>query len=325
MYWCIIPLLHIRRQIQPAGIQNKVKEYLYMEEGYKRRFGDRRDARWVRETPALQVIMGHLFPNRCDCECYLKDELDITDLMPFLEKKNQAHPDYKTTLFQALIFMIVKMFHERPKMNYFVQGRRMYERFDISASFIARRRFTDHSEEALMFFVPKAEDTLDTLSYKISGEIHEMRKSETATGGIDMWLERFAKIPRILLMLVMKIIKWLDFWGLVPKAFTDGDTNYSSVLLSNLGSVGCPSVYHHLNNYGTNSVMVTVGVIHQEERMMPDGTKQMRTLVDLGVTVDERIADGFYFARSLKLLKHICANPEILDQTIFTPSGFDYK
>ena len=290
----------------------------------KRRLGDRSDGRWVREAPALQTIMGHLFPNRCDNEVYLHDELDITDLIPFLEDKNKLHPDYKTTVFHALLFMILKMINERPKMNYFIQGHRMYERNEISAAFIARRRFTDHSEEALMFFIPKDEDNIDTLSYRISGEIHEMRKSMTATGGIDKVLEDFAKIPRLLLMLIIKIAKWLDFWGVVPKAFRDGNTNYCSVLLSNLGSVGAPSVYHHLNNYGTNSFMVTIGVIQDAERTMPDGSKQIRKIVDIGVTLDERIADGFYFARSLRLIKHMCNRPEMLDESFIKPSGIDY-
>ena len=56
-----------------------------------------------------------------------------------------------------------------------------------------------------------------------------------------------------------------------------------------------------------------------------DGTKEIRDVVDVGATLDEIIADGFYFAKSLKLLKYIFANPEILDRPISLASGFDYK
>ncbi len=105
----------------------------------------------------------------------------------------------------------------------------------------------------------------------------------------------------------------------------EGDPNYSTVLLSNLGSIKCPAVYHHLNNYGTNSIMITIGAYHEEEVRMPDGSHQMRTLIDIGATLDERIADGFYFARSLKLIKHIFANPDLLDRPLGEPSNFDYS
>ena len=71
--------------------------------------------------------------------------------------------------------------------------------------------------------------------------------------------------------------------------------------------------------------MLTIGTMHKEKVIMPDGSEQVRDLVDIGVTIDERIGDGFYFARSLKLVKHLFAHPEMLDEPLSTPSNFDYK
>ena len=295
-----------------------------MSEERKRRWGDRRDGRWVRDVPGLQTVMAHLMPNRTDCEVFMNDKFDVTELMRYLEEKNASHPDYKTTVFHALIMSVARMIRERPKMNRFIQGRRMYERDEISLSFVCKRRFADNGEESLMVFVPK-EDTLETLSRKIVGDVRETRRSEVSTGGIDALLDAFAKIPRPLLMFIIRVIRWLDFWGVNPKALTDGDPNYTTVLLSNLGSIRAPAVYHHLNNYGTNSIMITVGTLHKEELVMPDGHKEIRDVVDIGATLDERIADGFYFARSLKLVKHIFANPALLDRPLGEPSGFEYK
>ena len=291
----------------------------------KKRWGDRRDGRWVRDVPGLQTIMGHLMPNRTDCEVFMSDSFDVTELLPYIAEKNASHPDYKTTVFHAFVMCVARMVYERPKMNRFIQGRRMYERYDISLAFVAKRRFQDNAEESLLFFTPEENETLDSMSYKIAGEVQETRKSESSTGGIDATIDGFAKIPRLLLMPIIRIIRWLDFWGVNPKVLTDGDPNYSSVFLSNLGSIQAPAVYHHLNNYGTNSIMVTIGTIHKEERIMPDGSKQIRDIVDIGATLDERIADGFYFARSLKLVKHMFAHPELLDRPLCEPSGYDYK
>lgn len=176
-----------------------------------------------------------------------------------------------------------------------------------------------------MCLVPHEEETIDTWSKRIVGDVNRTRKSEHSTGGVDAALDAFAKIPRLPLMFAIRVIRWLDFWGWVPKALSDGDPNYSTVLASNLGSIQCPSVYHHLNNYGTNSVMVTIGTLHKGEVILPDGTKEIRDLVDITATLDERIADGFYFARSLKLVKHIFAHPELLDQPMNQPSGYEFK
>ena len=200
----------------------------------------------------------------------------------------------------------------------------MYERHEISLSFVCKRRFADTAEEALLVVVPKDDTTIDSLSRYIVGDVTETRKSEHSTGGIDAVLDVFASLPRPVLIVAIRIIRWLDFWGKNPRALTDGDPNYTTILTSNLGSIKCPSVYHHLNNYGTNSIMITIGTLHKEEVIMPDGSKEIRDVIDVGATLDERIADGFYFARSLKLIKHVFANPELLEKPLGEESGFEY-
>lgn len=289
----------------------------------KKRWGDRKDGRWVRDVPGLQTVMAHLMPNRTDNEVYLRDTIDATELIRYLEKKNESL-DYKVTLFHCLLTGLARMVKERPLMNRFIQGHRMYERDEISLSFVCKRRFADHAEEALMVLVPGDADTINEISRKIVGDVAETRKSEHSTGGVDALLDAFARIPRLLLMPIIRIIRWLDFWGINPDFLTEGDPNYTTILCSNLGSIRCPAVYHHLNNYGTNSIMVTIGTLHKEELLMPDGHREIRDAVDIGATLDERIADGFYFARSLRLIKHIFAHPELLEQPLGENSGFTY-
>ena len=85
---------------------------------------------------------------------------------------------------------------------------------------------------------------------------------------------------------------------------------------TNLGSIRCPSVYHHLNNYGTNSIMIAIGTMHKAEKIAADGTRQVRDVVELGITLDERVADGFYFGRSLKIVQHLMSHPELLDRPL---------
>jgi pyruvate/2-oxoglutarate dehydrogenase complex dihydrolipoamide acyltransferase (E2) component len=276
------------------------------------------------KAPGLQTVMGYLLPKRTDCEVYLNDKIDATELIKYLDKKNEEHPDYKTTVFHCAIAAMARMVKERPLLNRYFQGYVLYERDEISISFVVKRRFADNAEESLMVLVPKEEDTLDSISKKIVGNVHETRKSEHSTGGIDELLDKFAALPRIVLIVVIRIIRWLDFWGINPKVLTDGDPNYTTILTSNLGSIKCPAVYHHLNNYGTNSIMITIGTLHKEEMVMEDGHKEVRDVIDIGATLDERIADGFYFARSLRLMKHIFANPEVLEKPIGENSGFEY-
>ena len=294
-----------------------------MSETRKRRWGDRRDGRRVK-APGLQTVMGYLLPKRTDCEVYINDTIDATELLAYLEKKNASHPDYKTTVFHCAVTGMARMVSERPLMNRFIQGYRMYERDEITLSFVVKRRFADGAEESLMVLTAQDDDTIDTISDRIIGNVKETRKSEHSTGGIDKTLDAFAALPRLVLIIAIRIIRWLDFWGINLNALTEGDPNYTTILASNLGSIKGPAVYHHLNNYGTNSIMVTFGTVHNEERLMDDGTKEIRKVIDVGATLDERIADGFYFVRSLNLVKHMLANPDMLEKPIGEPSGFEY-
>ncbi|MCR4950991.1 MAG: 2-oxo acid dehydrogenase subunit E2 [Solobacterium sp.] len=290
----------------------------------RKKWGDRRDGRRVR-MPGLQTVMTALLPKRTDAEVYLNDTIDVTELMKYLEKKNEGRTDNKVKIFHCVITALARMVRERPNLNRFIQGYRIYERNEISLSFVAKRKFADGAEEALMFMVPKDTDTVNEISAKIIGDVSEVRKSEHATGGVDELLDKFAALPRPLLAASVRFIRYLDFWGLNPEFITAGDPNYSTILVANLGSIKAPAVYHHLNNYGTNSIMVTIGTVHKEEVLMEDGHKEIRDVLDIGATLDERIGDGFYFARSLKLIKHICAHPELLEKPLCEPSGYDYR
>ena len=157
----------------------------------------------------------------------------------------------------------------------------------------------------------KEDTTLEQISRRIAGDAQTIRKE----GGNDIndLLDKLSKLPRWLMRLAMCVFRFLDFHGWMPESICRGDSNYASVLLSNLGSIKCNAVYHHLNNYGTNSIVITIGRIHKELMADDDGNTSVRDVVAIGATADERIADGFYFARSIRMLEEILRDPQQLE------------
>ena len=217
---------------------------------------------------------------------------------------------------------IARTIHMRPLLNRYISGRRFYARHAITMGFAVKKRFEDHSEETLMVTEAKEDWTLTDVTHKVVGKVHTIRTEKSF--GLDDTLDTLKKLPRPLMMFVMWLFRVLDFYGQMPKALTDEDPNYSTVFLTNLGSIKCPAVYHHLNNYGTNSIMVAIGTIHKEEVFQPDGSRQVRDIVDVGVTLDERIADGFYFGRSWKLVQHLLSHPELLERPLKEEIDFEF-
>ena len=101
------------------------------------------------------------------------------------------------------------------------------------------------------------------------------------------------------------------------------DPNYSSIFMNNLGSIQLNAAYHHLNNWGTNSLFVVIGEKFQAPEYDENGFKGMREKLKLGITLDERIADGYYYSRAIRLAKHLMEHPELLEKPASEPvEGF---
>lgn len=164
-----------------------------------------------------------------------------------------------------------------------------------------------------MAFVKFDEDTtIATVRDKVYAEINECRsdKLDNSTAGMDT----LTKMPRFLLRFVVWILHKLDFYGKMPDFLIKTDPNHATCFISNLGSIGLKSGYHHLSNWGTNSIFVVIGekkltsVYNDEE-----GRTEMKETLDLGLTLDERIADGYYYSKTVKLVKYLLQNPELLE------------
>lgn len=280
----------------------------------KKRWGDRFDARRIRDLDGLHAIMPHLMDRRTDAEVFVDMEFDVTETLAYIAKKNEGESEYRATLFHCILMAVAKTLYMRPDLNRYISGRHYYQRDEISLGFVAKKRFEDHSEESLIVATVPEDWTLADVTHRVVGKVHKAReqKSDGVNGAMDV----LKKLPRPLLALVVRLVKTLDFYGKVPAFLRQDDPNFASVFLTNLGSIKCPCVYHHLNNYGTNSIMVAIGTIRKVDKILPDGERCTRDVVDIGVTLDERIADGFYFARSLKIVQRLLSNPELLERPL---------
>ena len=52
----------------------------------KKKFGDRRDGKKVRDLDGMHNIMLELMPKRCDADVYSNVKIDVTNLKKYVEK-----------------------------------------------------------------------------------------------------------------------------------------------------------------------------------------------------------------------------------------------
>lgn len=287
-----------------------------------RKWGDRYDAYRVRDIDGLHFYMAYLMPKRTDAEVYINEKLDITELLKFIKSKNESG-ERKVTLFHCVIAAVARTVKMRPLLNRYISGKRYYMRKDISMGFTVKKQFTDHSEETLMIYHPKDDENVCAITDRLTPKLIEAKRMDKGQS-VDDILNIVKKLPKFIMHIFMAFMRFADSHGLMPKAFSSVDPNYVTVMLSNLGSIKCDAVYHHLNNFGTNGIVITIGEIHKEQVLSADNEVCVRDVVNIGVTLDERIADGFYFARSFKLVKHLFENPHLLDKTLGEEIDFEF-
>lgn len=279
-----------------------------------KKFGDRKDGVKLRKIHSMHFVMPLIFPNRCDNEAFISDCIDLTNINAYLAKKNSNKSEYAYNLFQVIVTAVLKTMVLRPKMNRFIANNTMYMHKDISASFTVKKVFSDNGAEALAQVRVNGTETIDDIHNEIFRQVSFCRSDQVDSGTES--LNAVASIPGFLAKIVGAGARFLDRHGWMPKSVTEGDPFYGSVYLSNLGSIKLGAGYHHLTNWGTCSVFCTIGQAKKRPFYDDDGTLHMKDSVDIGLTIDERIADGYYYSRTVQLLKKLLENPELLDRPL---------
>ncbi len=283
----------------------------------RRRRGDRKDAKLVRDIDGMHVIVPLIHPNRCDNEAFVSERIDLTNMNLYLEKLNKDNPEFKYTMFHIIVTAVIRCITLRPQMNRFIANYSLYEKNEVAVAFTIKKQFADEAGEGLAFIHADEKTNLESVHEDIRAQVMNCRhgKGDASSNIMDI----LKKFPRPITRLIGKTARLLDKYGKLPNALIETDPYHSSAVLTNLGSIKLKSGYHHLTNWGTNSVFVVIG----EKKFRPvfndDGSYEMKDTLDIGLTVDERIADGYYFSKTIRLLKKLLENPELLEQAASTP------
>lgn len=272
-----------------------------------KKFGDRRDGKKIKMN-GFDRFLYYLKPRRSDSEVYISKTIDVTNLVEYMKEKKKENE--KITYFHLFCMAIGKVIYNRPLLNRFLIGGCKYQRNDVTISFVAKTDFSDTAREFLTVIKVLEDDKLDDISKRITEDVKKIRSNKESH--TDDFVNKLGKLPKFVMAIIVWFIKRLDNHDLLPSSLTKNSIYHSSILVSNLGSIHCDGIYHNLTNFGTNSILLTIGEIKEDVRVV-DGTIEKRYVCDLGITLDERIADGVYFAKSVNLLEYILDNPSLLE------------
>lgn len=275
----------------------------------KRRFGDRKDGWRLRKVDPFFRIIPHIMTDRNDAQVFFSERIYLEETLKFIREVRRE--GYKLGFLQVVIATMVRVMSQKPKINRFVCGKKVYARNEISVSLAVKKEMSEEGEETTITVVFNPEDTIYDVIEKINIAI-EQNKIVEENNSTDRFVKFLSKVPDFVYGGIVGFLKFLDRRGRLPETVRKLSPFHASMFITDLGSLGIKPVYHHVYNFGTNSIFIAFGTRKKEQKINNDQSVDHKKAIDLKVVVDERIVDGYYFAQSIKLATKILENPACL-------------
>ena len=278
----------------------------------KKKFGDRRDGRRLRTLQPMSYVMPYIMKVRADSQNHFEDVIDITNIEHYLDKKRrEGYTDM--TLLHVLLAGYIRVVAERPGLNRFISGQKIFARNKLECVMTIKKELSLESPDTCIKVEFDPRDNIYNV-YKKFQKTALAAVNETTD--FDNTAKMLIKLPGLILRGAVGLLHFLDYIGRLPKALLNVSPFHGSMIITSMGSLGIPAIYHHLYDFGNLPIFISYGSIFSADAIKRDGTRERHHFVTLKVVTDERICDGYYYASAFKRLKRYLQHPEVLDETL---------
>lgn len=273
---------------------------------YRWTLGDRYDGWRVKNVDAVFSVIPYFLRTRMDAQNFFEEKIDIDHIETFIKDHKDDIPDL--SIMHIVMASMVRLISQRPHLNRYVIWNKIFARNHINFSIAVKRSLSDEGEETLIkpYFLPT--DTLQDIVRKTTKE-QENNQQVGQQNSSDMISKILGFLPEFLLRFVVFSLLHLDKVGMMPKFINKASPWHSSIFLTNIGSIGVESIYHHLYEFGTCSLFCAMGKKSRRHTIDKNGDMKSHKSIQLKFVLDERICDGFYYASSMRLLNKILTDP----------------
>lgn len=277
----------------------------------KRRWGDRKEGRKLRTLDPIIRMMPYIMTKRSDSQNFFTEKLDITEAEKFCREQTRAGKK-NFSMLHVIIAAYIRVVSQRPAINRFVSGQKIYARNNIEVLMTIKKKMALDGEETSIKVEFEPTDTVYDVYDKFNKVVEE-NKGDTDGNSMDHFVKFLNIIPGFILRFVIWLIKTLDYYGLLPKALLKLSPMHGSMIITSMGSLGIRPIYHHIYDFGNLPVFVAYGAKQHGVKMNDEGEVVKYRYIEMKVTTDERICDGYYYASAFKMMKKLFENPRVLE------------
>lgn len=266
----------------------------------------RADGKRVRGANPMYTVASYFMDKRYDAQNMIEVDIPIDPLSQYIREKRAEGKNI--THLGVIIASYLRLVAEFPLLNRFIVNKRAYARKEFTVGMVVLKPGEVDGTMNKMYF--ELEDDVFAVQAKLDEYVEENRAAGD-TNATDKVISTLLGIPGILSVGV-GLFKLLDHFGLLPKAVIDASPFHTSLVVSNLASIGTNHIYHHCYQFGTTSIIITIGV--PKEIVHRHGSDiSFERCLPLGVVMDERICSGSYFAMAFGRMREYLRNPHLLE------------
>ena len=279
---------------------------------YKRRWGDRADGRRLRTLDPMANVATYLMATRSGSQNLFSDAVDIEKMNKYIhEKRNQGLPNFGAM--HVLVGAYVRTISQKPGINRFVNGNRIYARNNIEVSMAVKKTLELNAPETMIKFIFEPNATIYEIYEQMTQKISEFQQASDEQSAFDKLVYLLNYIPRPIMRGTVNLLKWLDYHGWIPRFLTLLSPFHGSLVITSMASLGINPVHHHLYNFGNVPVFIAFSATRHQKELTKTGDVVDRRYFDFTISTDDRICDGHYYASAIKDIKKYLLNPHLLE------------
>lgn len=267
----------------------------------------RADGNRIKKADPMYTVAAYIMNKRIDAMNMITIDVPTEPIKEYINKKRKQ--GINISHMAVVLAAYVRTLSEFTELNRFVVNKKIYQRNEIAVGMVVLKGGqVDHGTMSKMYF--KENNTIFEVNDIINTYVLENRDAPD-NNGTEKMIKFLLSIPGIL-PVGIALFKLLDRYGLLPKAIIDMSPFHMSLGITNLASIRTNHIYHHCYEFGTTSIFMAMGNSREVAKRKGDEIV-FEKCMPIGVTMDERIASGGYFAIAFRRMRQYLRNPELLE------------
>lgn len=267
----------------------------------------RADGKRVKNADPMYTVAAYIMDKRVDSMNTITIDIPLEPIKEYINNKRKD--GINISHMAVVLAAYIRTMKEFPGLNRFVVNKKIYQRNEIAVGMVVLKPGDmGHGTMSKMYF--EEDNTIYEVNDIIEKYIADNREVPE-NNGTEKIIKFLLSVPGVLPVGV-GIFKWLDKHNLLPKFIIDMSPFHISLGITNLASIRTNYIHHHCYEFGTTSVFMAMGNSREVPKRKGDEIV-FEKCMPIGVTMDERICSGSYFALAFRKMRTYLRNPELLE------------